>query len=982
MFPNTPKPNRSSIAFPGFPIPSKAVQAFPGFPSIRRAQDLFAYLDGWNKNQIYEIIIDHSLIDEDLENFPVLVKLDSTTTYSDFFNTISMYDAFSGTSIDTDKWTTPCVPDAEVLVDGVLELHNYSTNAHSGAHCWSKKSFDTTGEYNIKFKWLPSIDNHYDAGEGPSFVLFGVSASTHSLYGTKESCFVKIILAQQGAFTTTRNLLRLVEQDASTSVFGTLLDSVSIDIDETEWHDVGININWDTGVVDVDLDNGDYTMSGTVPGTTLTAIGATVNIGFSTTEYSKTNVEKFSDLQIVHDGVVLEMFALADANGKQLHAEIQEIDVVNQLLIMWTKIPLVKANQDTKLYLYYDETKPDAVSVTAKSVILDIADNYGDTYIGIVSMEFFNDGELVPLLDTDFTAYGASYGGATPNHIFDTSLEKTGQTYPNLAWVGSSNTNQRLSCVFDEDITFDSIVVNNSSNNGAATNRGVKNVKINISSDEITSTTYDEYITNSTELFDGVFVEHVASDIEHSQVVYKFNPTDEQTDAALLLSSNGTDGDTVFHDTSFSGHPIMVNAATHHEDTEKKFGTTSIHFDGTGDNLRIPDSDDWDLDSGDWTIDMWVNYTVNSSNGVGLVGSIYFGNAQGFGLCVQGTAYGNEGSIGFYTDGGWRIETTNTLTAGTWSHVALVRLSGVVKVYIDGVEQVETYSGTITPSQDLTIGNIYKSPSSAWHMKGYIDEFRIVKGSAEWTEDFNPPLLPYADILSYNGLQNSLAGMQVWDNNFKAVYHMNQDPSGGTDCILDSTQNANHGTPAGTMTSADLVDGLIGKGLDFDGTDDLIESKNMLAITGSQNRTMEIITQQEVVGKDFIGYGTAALAQYFSMRVQSSFAAGFRLATFGASIIWPENINEAVKCLAVILDGTRVNDIIAYSDGVLLSPTSTSSTTLNTADDELTIGAFNGSFGTGVISEVRISNIARSAAWIKATNKSNRNLLLTLAKKV
>jgi len=66
----------------------------------------------------------------------------------------------------------------------------------------------------------------------------------------------------------------------------------------------------------------------------------------------------------------------------------------------------------------------------------------------------------------------------------------------------------------------------------------------------------------------------------------------------------------------------------------------------------------------------------------------------------------------------------------------------------------------------------------------------------------------------------------VWDSDFEVVYHMAQDPSGGADCILDSTSNVNHGTPGGTMLTEDLVAGLNGaRGIDFDGTDDVVGLK-------------------------------------------------------------------------------------------------------------------------------------------------------------
>ena len=57
----------------------------------------------------------------------------------------------------------------------------------------------------------------------------------------------------------------------------------------------------------------------------------------------------------------------------------------------------------------------------------------------------------------------------------------------------------------------------------------------------------------------------------------------------------------------------------------------------------------------------------------------------------------------------------------------------------------------------------------------------------------------------------------VWDPNYKMVQHMNGDPGGGAPQEKDSTSNHNDGTDTNLDTSH-LVDGLIGKGIQLDGT--------------------------------------------------------------------------------------------------------------------------------------------------------------------
>lgn len=66
----------------------------------------------------------------------------------------------------------------------------------------------------------------------------------------------------------------------------------------------------------------------------------------------------------------------------------------------------------------------------------------------------------------------------------------------------------------------------------------------------------------------------------------------------------------------------------------------------------------------------------------------------------------------------------------------------------------------------------------------------------------------------------------VWSNGDVGVFHLNQDPSGSSPQIIDSTINNLDGTSAGSMTSGDLVSGKIGDAISFDGSDDAIVREN------------------------------------------------------------------------------------------------------------------------------------------------------------
>jgi hypothetical protein len=168
------------------------------------------------------------------------------------------------------------------------------------------------------------------------------------------------------------------------------------------------------------------------------------------------------------------------------------------------------------------------MSIIAKSVILDIADNHGDvSYLGIRSVEFFLNSVLVDVVPENAVAtsfritsfYNTRY---YPYNAFDTTLSKTGSV-DDTSWISGevSTTNQRLIVYYNGSIEFDKIIINNAHSSGAYTTYGAKNVVITSSTDEIISTIYNDTITNPTVLFTGVFDQHVADNVEDPQIVYE-----------------------------------------------------------------------------------------------------------------------------------------------------------------------------------------------------------------------------------------------------------------------------------------------------------------------------------------------------------------------------------------------------------------------------------------------------------------------------
>lgn len=165
-------------------------------------------------------------------------------------------------------------------------------------------------------------------------------------------------------------------------------------------------------------------------------------------------------------------------------------------------------------------------TVTARSVVFDIADNWGNaTHTNIRSIKFYRDNSLITVNASNASAYVTTYEASyNAMYAFDTAtaLSVTG-TALNNSWqsdTGASRLENRLTVVFDAEHMFDSIQVQNGHNSGAETNSGANNVKIWVTTATIVDTTYAATITGSTRIYDGIFDEHTATNISDNTVVW------------------------------------------------------------------------------------------------------------------------------------------------------------------------------------------------------------------------------------------------------------------------------------------------------------------------------------------------------------------------------------------------------------------------------------------------------------------------------
>ena len=209
------------------------------------------------------------------------------------------------------------------------------------------------------------------------------------------------------------------------------------------------------------------------------------------------------------------------------------------------------------------------------------------------------------------------------------------------------------------------------------------------------------------------------------------DPNWDDTILSLNFDDNITDLTGTFSTYSLTG---SYNA-------DAKFGTKSLRTNGSGGLINTSENVALSWGTSDFTIEWWYKHsTWSGGNAYIFHGRI--NNGDNFIMYVDTSGNLNiydpqTGGVGVYT-----IGVANTLlTAGTWQHMAVVKTSNVLKVFIDGsqvgTDQTQTESFTLTR---MGIGSY--GGGTGFLSTGLIDSFRITT-MARYTANFTPPIAEF-----------------------------------------------------------------------------------------------------------------------------------------------------------------------------------------------------------------------------------------------
>lgn len=211
---------------------------------------------------------------------------------------------------------------------------------------------------------------------------------------------------------------------------------------------------------------------------------------------------------------------------------------------------------------------------------------------------------------------------------------------------------------------------------------------------------------------------------------------------SLLLRMEGT-GSTFVDESPTPKTITAIDGATQSTAQSKWPSGKSLLLDGSGDYLTSPINAGYEFGTGDFTVEAWIYPTTIGAN-ARIIG---IGQGANGGGPFTGWSFRflTSGGIGFYRFDGaeTQVNSTATASANQWTHVAVARASGVVRVFMGGaLSSSLNYSGSYdrVNNDALEVGRVqFGGGGNSTFFTGYIDDIRITKGVARYTAAFTPP---------------------------------------------------------------------------------------------------------------------------------------------------------------------------------------------------------------------------------------------------
>ena len=206
---------------------------------------------------------------------------------------------------------------------------------------------------------------------------------------------------------------------------------------------------------------------------------------------------------------------------------------------------------------------------------------------------------------------------------------------------------------------------------------------------------------------------------------------------SLLLNCDGTNGSTIFPDTSPRTKTVTASGVTV-STVGVQWGGASAFYGLTnfGNTLTVPDNADFNLSSGDFTLEAWVYFPSGSDpQTLATNATIAAKRPAGAAQIPWQFFFNTTGHLTFQATDGNAVVVANitaiaAVTNSTWHFVQARRSGDTFAIAMDGVQKasVTATAGVVLSSlsSPVTIGNDQNGNT----VSGYLDDIRITQGVA------------------------------------------------------------------------------------------------------------------------------------------------------------------------------------------------------------------------------------------------------------
>ena len=257
----------------------------------------------------------------------------------------------------------------------------------------------------------------------------------------------------------------------------------------------------------------------------------------------------------------------------------------------------------------------------------------------------------------------------------------------------------------------------------------------------------------------------------------------------LLCPFEGADGSTTI--TDVKEHFIAVAGNAQISTAQYPAGcSSSAKFDGNNDYLTISHAD-FAPGTGDFDIDFPLYKAGETTTGAGNAGTLIDFRTAEPSVAIALFVDGGSGSTGankvyLYVNGSVRITGTTSIGAA-FKRVNLSRVSGVTRLFIDGVQEGSSYTDTNNYTKTVAnIGGRFAATSGDYRsLNGYIGPIRITKHGRGHSTTFTPDSLPFPRPMISGTVLDHLAApvaktVLVYDRSTNAyIGGANSDPTTG-----------------------------------------------------------------------------------------------------------------------------------------------------------------------------------------------------------